>query len=332
MAGRTARLAAPGRARSPGRPRPRGSPGHGRKTAEACSRPHPGARAHRPSSSRSRFRSDRRREARPRAPPPARSNEPADVLRSPEGLSRPAPDPMPGYPQSPAPPGRPSERASTSRRRRCLTPPRRRRLLRRAPPRSDTAAHRALEEGGSVGASIRRTQASAPGPPARGVRADESSWQPRSPERLLARRLIATQFGNDEVVPRSPDQVILEFDELVDVSLGLAARARRRRRAGGRRQRPGRWKPRWRSVCSPSSRPVRTRSAGGSSQRTRIRSPGRSCSTSSSGGRASVSIDALTSTPESVSIVFAEGRFLDLALLLLVVGGSGSLAVASSAE
>ena len=45
-------------------------------------------------------------------------------------------------------------------------------------------------------------------------------------------------------------------------------------------------------------------------------------------GAANVPIDALTGTSEAVDILFTAGRFFDLALLLLVVGGSAVLVVA----
>jgi copper transport protein len=141
--------------------------------------------------------------------------------------------------------------------------------------------------------------------------------------------LIATQPGNDEVVPRSPEQVILEFDEPVDVSLGSlrvfdgdgeqvddgnVSQPLETEVAVGLQPElpPGTYTVGWR-VVSADSDPVSGAFVFHVIER---------------GTGASVSIEALTSTPESVSIVFAEGRFLDLALLLLVVGGSASLAVA----
>ena len=150
-----------------------------------------------------------------------------------------------------------------------------------------------------------------------------------SPSALAHAVLIATQPGNDVVVPKSPAQVILEFDEPVDVSLGSL-----RVFDGDGKQvddgnvsqpldsevavglepdlAPGTYTVGWR-VVSADSDPISGAFVFHVVER---------------GTGASVSLDELTGTPESVSIVFAEGRFLDLALLLLVVGGSASLAVA----
>ncbi len=150
-----------------------------------------------------------------------------------------------------------------------------------------------------------------------------------SPSALAHAVLIATQPGNDVVVPKSPAQVTLEFDEPVDVSLGSL-----RVFDGDGKQvddgnvsqpldgevavglapdlAPGTYTVGWR-VVSADSDPISGAFVFHVVER---------------GAGASVSLDELTGTPESVSIVFAEGRFLDLALLLLVVGGSASLAVA----
>ena len=150
-----------------------------------------------------------------------------------------------------------------------------------------------------------------------------------SPSALAHAVLIATQPGNDVVVPKSPAQVILEFDEPVDVSLGSlrvfdsdgkqvddgnVSQPLDSEVAVGLEPdlAPGTYTVGWR-VVSADSDPISGAFVFHVVER---------------GTGASVSLDELTGTPESVSIVFAEGRFLDLALLLLVVGGSASLAVA----
>jgi copper transport protein len=141
--------------------------------------------------------------------------------------------------------------------------------------------------------------------------------------------LIGTQPGNDVVVPESPDQVLLEFNEPVDTSLGSL------RVFDGQGQQvddgevtqpvpeevvvgiasalaPGTYTVAWR-VVSADSDPI----SGAFVFHVLERGVG-----------AAVSIGALTDTSEAVDILFTAGRFFDLALLLLVVGGSAVLVVA----
>jgi copper transport protein len=142
--------------------------------------------------------------------------------------------------------------------------------------------------------------------------------------------LIGTQPGNDVVVPQSPDQVVLEFNEPVDVSLGSL------RVFDGQGQEvdqgevsqpvatevavglepeltPGTYTVAWR-VVSADSDPI----SGAFVFHVLERGV----------GAANVSIDALTGTSTSVDVLFTAGRFFGLAFLLMVVGGSAVLVVA----
>jgi copper transport protein len=142
--------------------------------------------------------------------------------------------------------------------------------------------------------------------------------------------LIGTQPGNDVVVPQSPDQVVLEFNEPVDASLGSL------RVFDGQGEEvdqgevsqpvatevavglapelaPGTYTVAWRVVSSDSD-PI----SGAFVFHVLERGV----------GAANVSIDALTGTSTAVDVLFTTGRFFDLALLLMVVGGSAVLVVA----
>jgi copper transport protein len=142
--------------------------------------------------------------------------------------------------------------------------------------------------------------------------------------------LIGTQPGNDVVVPDSPDEVVLEFNEPVDTSLGSL------RVFDGQGQQvdngdvtqpvanevavgvdselpPGTYTVAWR-VVSNDSDPI----SGAFVFHVLERGV----------GAATVSIDALTGTSQAVDVLFTAGRFFDLALLLLVVGGSAVLILA----
>lgn len=139
--------------------------------------------------------------------------------------------------------------------------------------------------------------------------------------------LIGTQPGNDAVVQESPAEVVLEFNEPVDTSLGSL------RVYDGQGQqvdsgdvsqpvatevavglesdlRPGTYTVAWRVVSSDSD-PI----SGAFVFHVLERGV----------GAANVSIDALTGTSEAVDVLFTAGRFFDLGLLLLVVGGSVAL-------
>lgn len=142
--------------------------------------------------------------------------------------------------------------------------------------------------------------------------------------------LIGTQPANDVVIPQAPEQVVLEFNEPVDASLGSL------RVFDGRGDQvdngnvtqpvgaevavgidseldPGTYTVAWR-VVSADSDPI----SGAFVFHVLERGV----------GAANVSIEALTGTSEAVDVLFAAGRFLDFALLLLVVGGSAVLVVA----
>jgi copper transport protein len=142
--------------------------------------------------------------------------------------------------------------------------------------------------------------------------------------------LIRAQPGQDVVVQRSPDRVVLEFDESVDASLGSL---RVLDRAGERVDddqvtqptesevsvgiesdlSPGTYAVAWR-VVSADSDPI----SGAYVFHVQTRSG------------TSASIADLVGTPPAVDIVFTAARFFDLALLLLVVGGSATLVGALS--
>jgi copper transport protein len=141
--------------------------------------------------------------------------------------------------------------------------------------------------------------------------------------------LIGTQPGNDVVVPESPNEVMLEFNEAVDASLGSL------RVIDGQGAQvdsgevsqpvatevavgidselaPGTYTVAWR-VVSADSDPISGAFVFHVVER---------------GVAANVSIDALTGTSQAVDVLFIAGRFVDFALLLLVVGGSAVLVVA----
>jgi copper transport protein len=141
--------------------------------------------------------------------------------------------------------------------------------------------------------------------------------------------LIRTEPGNDVVVPESPDQVVLEFNEPVDTSLGslrvfdgqgrqvdngeVSQPVPREVEVGlDSELAPGTYTVAWR-VVSADSDPI----SGAFVFHVLERGVG-----------AAVSISALTDTSEAVDVLFTAGRFFDLALLLLVVGGSAALVVA----
>jgi copper transport protein len=151
-----------------------------------------------------------------------------------------------------------------------------------------------------------------------------------APGALAHSVLIGTQPGNDVVVPNSPDQVVLEFNEPVDASLGSL------RVFDGQGEQvdsgevtqpvatevtvglasdltPGTYTVAWR-VVSADSDPISGAFVFHVLQR--------------GVGAANVSIDALTGTSTAVDVFFTAGRFFDFAFLLLVVGGSAVLVVA----
>jgi copper transport protein len=142
--------------------------------------------------------------------------------------------------------------------------------------------------------------------------------------------LIGTQPGNDVVVPESPDEVVLEFNEPVDTSLGslrvfdgqglqvdsgdVSQPVANEVAVGLESELPaGTYTVAWR-VVSNDSDPI----SGAFVFHVLERGV----------GAANVSIDALTGTSQAVDVLFTAGRFFDLALLLLVVGGSAVLIVA----
>ena len=151
-----------------------------------------------------------------------------------------------------------------------------------------------------------------------------------APGALAHSVLIGTQPGNDQVVPASPDEVLLEFNEPVDASLGSLRvfDGQGREVDGGAVTQPaatevavgidstlapGTYTVAWR-VVSADSDPI----SGAFVFHVLERGV----------GAANVSIDALTGTSEAVDILFTTGRFFDFALLLVVVGGSAVLVVA----
>jgi copper transport protein len=151
-----------------------------------------------------------------------------------------------------------------------------------------------------------------------------------SPNAFAHSVLIATQPGNDVVVQQSPQQVVLTFNEPVDPSLGslrvfdgqgrqvdegevTQPAASEVAVAIDEELAPGTYTVAWR-VVSADSDPI----SGAFVFHVLERGV----------GAANVSIDALTGTSQAVDILFTAGRFFDLALLLLVVGGSAILVVA----
>jgi copper transport protein len=154
-----------------------------------------------------------------------------------------------------------------------------------------------------------------------------AAWAPSA---LAHSVLIGTEPGNDVVVPESPDEVLLEFNEPVDASLGSL------RVFDGQGQQvdngdvtqpvgpevavgidselaPGTYTVAWR-VVSADSDPISGAFVFHVLERGVT--------------AANVSIDALTGTSQTVDVLFTAGRFFDLALLLLSVGGSVVLVVA----
>ncbi|HXV96319.1 MAG TPA: CopD family protein [Gaiellaceae bacterium] len=141
--------------------------------------------------------------------------------------------------------------------------------------------------------------------------------------------LIATQPGNDVVVPVSPDTVVLEFNEGVDASLGslrvydgqgtqvdageVTQPATTEVEVGiGSQLAPGTYTVAWR-VVSADSDPISGAFVFHVVER---------------GVAGNVSIDALTGTSKAVDVLFPAGRFVDFALLLLTAGGSAVLVIA----
>jgi copper transport protein len=151
-----------------------------------------------------------------------------------------------------------------------------------------------------------------------------------APSALAHSVLIGTQPGNDVVVPESPSEVVLEFNEPVDASLGSL------RVFDGQGQQvdegevgqpvptevavpitselaPGTYTVAWR-VVSADSDPISGAFVFHVLERGVT--------------AANVSIDALTGTSTGVDVFFTTGRFVDFTLLLLTVGGSAVLIVA----
>jgi copper transport protein len=142
--------------------------------------------------------------------------------------------------------------------------------------------------------------------------------------------LIGTQPGNDVVVPDSPDEVVLEFNEPVDTSLGSLRvfDGLGQQVDGGEVTQPmatevavgldselapGTYTVAWR-VVSEDSDPISGAFVFHVVER--------------GVGAANVSLESLTGTSQAVDVLFTAGRFFDLALLLLSVGGSVVLVVA----
>jgi copper transport protein len=141
--------------------------------------------------------------------------------------------------------------------------------------------------------------------------------------------LIGTQPGNDVVVPEAPDEVVLEFNEAVDASLGSVRvfdGQGTQVDAGEVTQpvatevavgidselAPGTYTVAWR-VVSADSDPISGAFVFHVVER---------------GVAANVSIDALTGTSQAVDVLFTAGRFVDFAFLLLSAGGSAVLVIA----
>lgn len=151
-----------------------------------------------------------------------------------------------------------------------------------------------------------------------------------APGALAHSVLIGTKPGNDVVVPESPDQVVIEFNEPVNPSLGSLRvfDGQGRQVDGGDVSQPvsrevavgidselapGTYTVAWR-VVSADSDPISGAFVFHVLERG-VQAAG-------------VSIDSLTGTSQAVDVMFATGRFLDFALLLLVVGGSAVLVLA----
>jgi copper transport protein len=151
-----------------------------------------------------------------------------------------------------------------------------------------------------------------------------------APSALAHSILIGTEPGNDVVVPESPEEVLLEFNEPVDASLGSLRVFDGQGRQVDNGQvtqpvgpevavgidselAPGTYTVAWR-VVSADSDPISGAFVFHVLERGVT--------------AANVSIEALTGTSQTVDVLFTAGRFFDLALLLLVVGGSAVLVVA----
>jgi copper transport protein len=151
-----------------------------------------------------------------------------------------------------------------------------------------------------------------------------------APSALAHSVLIRTQPANDVVLPEPPHEVVLEFNEPVDASLGslrVFDGQGRQVDAGEVTQPvlaevavgidsdlgPGTYTVAWR-VVSADSDPI----SGAFVFHVHERGV----------TAANVSIDALTGTSQTVDVLFTAGRFFDFALLLLAVGGSAALVVA----
>ncbi len=155
-----------------------------------------------------------------------------------------------------------------------------------------------------------------------------------APSAIAHSVLIRTEPGNDVVVPESPGQVVLAFNERVDASLGslrVFDEQGRQVDSGEVTQpvasevavgldpnlAPGTYTVGWR-VVSADSDPISGAFVFHVVER---------------GAAANLSLDTLIGTSQAVDLLFTAGRFFDLALLLLVVGGSAVLVVAlTSAE
>ncbi len=149
----------------------------------------------------------------------------------------------------------------------------------------------------------------------------------QAPSALAHSVLISTQPGNDVVVQQTPSEVLLEFNEPVDASLGsvrVFAADGRQVDSGDVEQpeasevavgidaglAPGTYTVAWRAV-SADSHPISGAFVFHVLER------GTDAST--------LSLDALTGTPEAVDALFTASRFFELALLLAAVGGTFSL-------
>ena len=150
-----------------------------------------------------------------------------------------------------------------------------------------------------------------------------------APGALAHSVLVGTQPGDDVVVPESPAEVVLEFNEAVDASLGslrvidgqgTQVDAGEVTQPGAAEVAvgidselaPGTYTVAWR-VVSADSDPISGAFVFHVIER---------------GVAANVSIDALTGTSRAVDVLFVIGRFVDFALLLLAVGGSAVLVIA----
>ena len=139
--------------------------------------------------------------------------------------------------------------------------------------------------------------------------------------------LVATDPGNDVVVEKSPDRVVLRFDETVETSLGgirVFDENARRVDTGqvtpssgpivstGIRGTlaPGTYTVAWRAISADSD-PI----SGAFVFHVQRRSE----------TAAGLSLESLTGTSAAVDVAFTASRFLDLGLLLLCIGGSAAI-------